>query len=71
MADHQLIEARALGASAALLIVRALSPAALRLMTNTASDLELEVVLEVRDEEELGRARDVGARIIGIKNRNL
>jgi len=67
----QLIEARALGASAALLIVRALSPAALRLMTNTASDLELEVLLEVRDEEELGRALDVGARIIGINNRNL
>ena len=67
----QLLEARALGASAALLIVRALSPAALRLMTKTASELHLEVLLEVRDEHELGRALDVGATMIGVNNRNL
>jgi indole-3-glycerol phosphate synthase len=67
----QLVEARALGASAALLIVRALSPAALRLMTRTASDLHLEILMEVRDEMELDRALDAGATMIGVNNRNL
>jgi indole-3-glycerol phosphate synthase len=67
----QLVEARAVGASAALLIVRALSPADLTLMTSTARQLALEVLVEVRDEHELERALDSGATIIGINNRNL
>ena len=67
----QLIEARAIGASAALLIVRALSPADLSTMTNTARQLALEVLVEVRDEHELERALHAGATIIGINNRNL
>lgn len=71
IAPVQLVEARALGASAALLIVRALSPAALRLMTRTASDLHLEILMEVRDEAELDRALDAGATMIGVNNRNL
>jgi indole-3-glycerol phosphate synthase len=67
----QLLEARAIGASAALLIVRALSPDALRQMVDTARQLELEVLVEVRDEVELARALEVGATMIGINNRNL
>jgi indole-3-glycerol phosphate synthase len=67
----QLLEAKALGASAALLIVRALSPEDLRVMADTARELELETILEIRDEAELDRALAVGARIIGINNRNL
>lgn len=67
----QLLEAKAIGASAALLIVRALSPDALREMTATARRLRLEVLVEVRDEEELTRALDAGAELIGINNRNL
>ena len=67
----QLVEARSLGASAALLIVRALSPDALRRMTDAARALGLEVLVEVRDEEELDRALEVNAIAVGINNRNL
>jgi indole-3-glycerol phosphate synthase len=67
----QLVEAKALGASAALVIVRALSPAALVELANFARMLDLELLVEVRDEEELQRALDAGATVIGINNRNL
>jgi indole-3-glycerol phosphate synthase len=67
----QLLEAKALGASAALLIARALSPDDLKLMADAARDLALETVVEIRDDAELERALTVGARIIGINNRNL
>ena len=66
-----MIEAKALGASAALLIARALSPDALPRMIAAADRLSLEVVVEIRDETELARALDAGATIIGINNRNL
>jgi indole-3-glycerol phosphate synthase len=67
----QLVEARALGASAALLIARALSPERLRDMCETARRLELEVLVEVRDESELERAIECGATMIGVNNRDL
>jgi indole-3-glycerol phosphate synthase len=67
----QLLEAKAIGASGALLIVRALSPRAFRDMVATANELALEVLVEVRDEHELSRALEAGAEIIGINNRNL
>ena len=67
----QLVEARALGASAALLIVRALAPDRLREMMETARRLALEVLVEVRDEGELDRALECGATIIGVNNRDL
>ena len=67
----QLIEAKALGASAALLIARALAPDALIEMINAARELSLEVIVEIRDEAELERAVEGGAAIIGINNRNL
>ena len=67
----QLVEARALGASAALLIVRALDPDRLREMMDSARALGLEVLAEVRDEGELERALDSGATIIGVNNRDL
>jgi indole-3-glycerol phosphate synthase len=67
----QLLEAKALGASAALLIVRALSPVSLRRMADAGRSLGLELLIEVRDDDELARALDVGADVIGINNRNL
>jgi indole-3-glycerol phosphate synthase len=67
----QLIEARALGASAVLLIARALEPDALRDLAEYAQELGLEVLIEVRDVEELGRALEVQSAVIGVNNRNL
>lgn len=67
----QLWEARAAGASAALLIVRALSPELLPRLVDTARDAGLEVLMEIRDERELERALSVGATVVGVNNRNL
>jgi len=67
----QLHEARAHGATAALLIVRALSPQRLGEMLSMARSLALETIVEVRDADELRLALDLGATIIGINNRNL
>jgi len=67
----QLVEARAAGASAALLIARALDPERLRQMMEAGRDLGLELLVEVRDEAELDRALEVGATMIGVNNRDL
>ncbi|HZI42218.1 MAG TPA: indole-3-glycerol phosphate synthase TrpC [Gemmatimonadaceae bacterium] len=71
VAPIQLVEAKALGASAALLIVRALGPAGLSELMSTARDLSLEVLIEIRDERELDLALESGASVVGINNRNL
>lgn len=67
----QLLEARALGACAVLLIARALSPAALAALSAEAHGIGLEVLVEVRDEAELDRALATEAQLIGVNNRNL
>jgi len=67
----QLIEARALGASAALLIARALSPERLAEMMRVGAELGIELLVEVRDEAELERALAGGASMVGVNNRNL
>lgn len=67
----QLLEAKAAGASAALLIVRALSHDALQRMADAAAALDLECLVEVRDAEELDRALAISATVIGVNSRNL
>jgi indole-3-glycerol phosphate synthase len=67
----QLLEGRAAGADAVLLIVRILSDGALVSLHAEAKALGLSVLVEVHDRAELGRALDVGADIIGINNRDL
>jgi len=69
--EYQLLEARANGADAALLIVAALDQRDLVRLQTRAWDLGLAALVEVHDEEELARALDSGARIIGVNNRNL
>lgn len=69
--EYQLLEARANGADAALLIVAALDQAALVRLQLRAWELGLAALVEVHDEEELSRAVDSGARIVGVNNRNL
>lgn len=67
----QLFEARSFGASAALLIVRALGPDQTRRLADAARDAGVEPVFEVRDEAELSIALDSGASVIGVNRRNL
>ncbi len=67
----QLWEARAAGASAALLIVRALSPDELERLMDVIRETGMEALVEVRDEVELARAIAVNAQVIGVNNRNL
>ncbi|MBN8668064.1 MAG: indole-3-glycerol phosphate synthase TrpC [Chitinophagales bacterium] len=68
--EYQLIEARSLGADVILLIAACLSPQEVKQLAQQARQLELEVLLELHDEEELGHAGDA-TRIIGINNRDL
>lgn len=67
----QLLEARAYGASAALLIARALPPADLQYLADEALRLGLTPLIEVRDEAELARAVAVPEAVIGVNNRDL
>ena len=59
------------GADAVLLIVAALEQAELVRLQQRAWELGLAALVEVHDDEELARAIDSGARIIGVNNRNL
>lgn len=67
----QLVEARVLGASAALLIARALHPDRLVSLVDEGRALGLELLVEVRDEAELETAIRSKATMIGVNNRNL
>jgi indole-3-glycerol phosphate synthase len=67
----QIVQARALGASAALVIVRAVSPRRLTELARVASDVGIELLFEVRDAAELDRALTAGAVVIGVNNRDL
>jgi indole-3-glycerol phosphate synthase len=69
--EYQLLEARANGADAVLLIVAALEQADLVALQTRAWNLGLATLVEVHDEAELSRAIGSGARIIGVNNRNL
>jgi indole-3-glycerol phosphate synthase len=67
----QIDRANAAGADVVLLIVAALSPIKLIELYEYALEKKLEVLLEVHNEEELKLALAVGAKMIGINNRNL
>jgi len=69
--DYQLLEARAAGADAVLLIVAALAQPELVRLQARAWELGLAALVEVHDDEELLRAVDSGARVVGVNNRNL
>ncbi|MCC9308967.1 indole-3-glycerol phosphate synthase TrpC [Kitasatospora sp. RB6PN24] len=68
---YQLWEARAHGADLALLIVAALDQPALVSLIERAESIGLTPLVEVHDEEEIARAVDAGARVIGVNARNL
>jgi indole-3-glycerol phosphate synthase len=68
---YQLYEAVVVGADAVLLIVAALGQEELASLHDRALGLGLDVLVEVHDRDELARAERVGARLIGVNNRDL
>lgn len=71
VADRDVLDARLMGADCVLLIVAALDQIELRRLYDLATDLDLDVLVEVHDERELERALDVGALLIGVNQRDL
>lgn len=68
---YQLFEARAAGADAVLLIVAALTDETLRDFIALAGELQLDALVEVHSSEEMRRAADAGATLLGVNNRDL
>ena len=71
VSEYQLMEARASGADAVLLIAGALRPPELTRLMARASHLCLDALVEVHSSDELMAALDAGANLVGVNNRNL
>jgi indole-3-glycerol phosphate synthase len=69
--EYQLLEARAAGADAVLLIAECLDDCNLRKLHNAAIDLGMTPLVELYDPENLPRVVDAGAQLIGVNNRDL
>ncbi|MGE4584422.1 MAG: indole-3-glycerol phosphate synthase TrpC [Sphaerochaeta sp.] len=69
--SYQILEARLLGASAILLIVALLEKSTLASYLKLASQLGLDALVEVHDEQECDSALEAGASLLGINNRDL
>ena len=69
--EYQIHESLLKGADCILLIVAALSKNQLQEFSQLASDLNLEVLIEVHDEVEVETALEINPKLIGINNRNL
>lgn len=69
--EVQILEARAVGAAAVLLIVRVLTRSRLQALLRYAGDLGLDALVEVHTAVELATALESGANIIGVNSRDL
>jgi indole-3-glycerol phosphate synthase len=69
--SYQIHEARYIGADAVLLIVAALTDTELTGLLTVAQDVGVSALVETHSEQEVDRAVEAGADIIGINNRNL
>ena len=67
----QVLQAREAGASAILIIVRALTDDGIRALHDAARAAGLDALFEIHNEDELARALAHGAQIIGVNNRDL
>ncbi len=68
---YQIVEARAAGADAVLLIVAALEDPELASLLAASREAGLDALVEAHDEAEVARALAAGASIVGINNRDL
>lgn len=71
VSSYQLWEARDAGADLVLLIVAALEQEALVSLIERTESLGMTALVEVHDPDEVGRAMEAGARVIGVNARNL
>ena len=69
--EYQIYRSRAHGADAVLLIARVLEPRLLQTLLGVTRSLHMEALVEVHDEDELRRALDCGATLVGVNNRDL
>ncbi|MBR3771324.1 MAG: indole-3-glycerol-phosphate synthase, partial [Clostridium sp.] len=69
--EYQVYEAKVIGADAILLIAAILNDAEMKQLYELAYSLGLDVLLEVHNEEEMKRAIELGAKIVGVNNRDL
>lgn len=68
---YQIFESRALGADCILLIMAALNDATVKTLYTAATDLGMDVLIEIHDEAELERALKLDPMMIGVNSRNL
>lgn len=69
--EYQIVEAKAIGADAILLIAASLTNTQLKSLCSFAQSLKLNVLLEVHNETELDKSLDAGADLLGVNNRDL
>ena len=69
--EYMIYEAKILGAKAVLLIVSILSDEQIKKYIGICDELGMSALVETHDEEEVKRAIECGAKIIGVNNRNL
>lgn len=67
----QIVEAKRVGADCVLLIAAALPPPQMRTLLQFAHQLDMQVLVETRDEHEIDRAMAAGGRLIGVNARDL
>lgn len=71
ISEYQVIESRAAGADAILLITRILPPARLKELLDLTHELGMEALVEIHSPDDYTAAHAAGGRLIGINNRNL